>query len=677
MKNAHDTVIRFGFGSALMILIGIGVITYRVERKQVQTEAMVTHAHEVLEDLDSILASVAEIESTARGFVMSGDVRYLEPYQDYTASIAQKLQSLKSEIADNPAQQQRAQNLGLIINQKIELHNRKIELRRTAGIEAAMKFFLTGRDQLSMNNIQALISEMKLAEKQILLERQSAADRESKWSILSVLIGAILSSAILLSVYYHLSREIRRRRRSEARLVHQNRLYSVLYHANEATVRIRNREELFREVCRIAVEYGFFRMAWVGLMESNSSSLIPVAHYGIEEGYLEKIRISAADTPEGRGPSGIAMREGTHAICDDIAGSAQMHPWREEALSRGFLSSAAFPIKMHDKVIGAVSFYASERHYFDEGIVALLDEVASDLSFALEALDREEQRKQAEAEVRKLNEELERRVSERTAQLAIVNKQLEEQNQEVERANRMKSQFLARMSHELRTPLNAIIGFSDLLAEESGGPLNEKQRRFVGHIRAGARHLLQLINDVLDVSKIEAGRLELNLVRFAAAEATLEVLSIIKPLAVSKKIQVDSAIADDVIVCADRTRFKQILYNLLSNAVKFTPEEGRVWIEAGRDADIVRITVGDTGMGIPIDEQTAIFEEFHQVGGAKKDIGEGTGLGLAITKRLVEAHGGRIWVQSEVNRGSRFIFTLPHAPDYEMPRFAGPGEAGG
>jgi signal transduction histidine kinase len=215
------------------------------------------------------------------------------------------------------------------------------------------------------------------------------------------------------------------------------------------------------------------------------------------------------------------------------------------------------------------------------------------------------------------------------------------------------------MSHELRTPLNAIVGFSDLLAEESASPLQDKQRRFVGHIRAGARHLLQLINDVLDVSKIEAGRIQISPVEFKALEAAVEVLSIIRPLAVSKGTHIESIIEEDLRVYADRVRFKQILYNLLSNAVKFTPEGGRVWIEAVRAHDFARISVGDTGIGIPAEEQAAVFEEFYQAGGTTTEPGEGTGLGLSITKRLVELHGGKIWIQSEPAHGSTFSFTLP------------------
>jgi signal transduction histidine kinase len=270
-------------------------------------------------------------------------------------------------------------------------------------------------------------------------------------------------------------------------------------------------------------------------------------------------------------------------------------------------------------------------------------------------------RTKAEAEARVLNENLERRVEQRTAELAKVNRQLEERNREVERANRMKSEFLARMSHELRTPLNAIIGFSDLLTEESAGSLNDKQKRFVSHVSAGARHLLQLINDVLDVSKIEAGKIELNMVDFAAANAATEVLSVIEPLAESKEIQIDSRIADELKIHADRIRFKQILYNLLTNAVKFTREKGRVSIAAEREEDFVRISISDTGIGIPPEEQRAIFEEFHQAGGTTKSTSQGTGLGLTITKRLVDLHGGEIWVESEPEKGSKFSFTIPGA----------------
>ena len=242
--------------------------------------------------------------------------------------------------------------------------------------------------------------------------------------------------------------------------------------------------------------------------------------------------------------------------------------------------------------------------------------------------------------------------------IRVLNQSLERRNQEVERANRLKSEFLASMSHELRTPLNTILGFSELLSEQNAGPLNEKQKRFLTHIQHDASHLLALINDVLDLSKIEAGRLELRLEEFPMAVAAAEVLTSIRPLAATKGISLDSDLDTQLMLQADRLRFKEILYNLLSNAIKFTPSGGRVWIESTVADGWVSIEVGDTGIGIEPEDQQEIFESFRQVSATTKGVREGTGLGLAITKRLVEHHDGRIWVESEPGKGSRFFFTL-------------------
>jgi PAS domain S-box-containing protein len=258
------------------------------------------------------------------------------------------------------------------------------------------------------------------------------------------------------------------------------------------------------------------------------------------------------------------------------------------------------------------------------------------------------QRKRDEAEKRRF-----------TDSLAASNQELELRNREVERATKLKSKFLASMSHELRTPLNAIVGFSDLLAEETAGQLNDKQKRFVNHIKQGSAHLLQLINDILDLSKIEAGQLELRCEDFQVKDALPEVLSTIRPLAMAKNIQVQHKVETDPSVYADRVRFKQVLYNLLSNAVKFTPKDGRIDIDCSEKGGHVYISVTDTGIGIRAEHHAAVFEEFRQVEGNTDTANEGTGLGLAITKRLVEQQGGKISLESEPGKGSRFTFTLP------------------
>jgi signal transduction histidine kinase len=238
--------------------------------------------------------------------------------------------------------------------------------------------------------------------------------------------------------------------------------------------------------------------------------------------------------------------------------------------------------------------------------------------------------------------------------------ELEARKEEAERLNRLKSEFLASISHELRTPLHTIIGFSELLVEESEGPLNEEQRRFLEHIHRDSEHLLALINDVLDFSQIEAGGLSLHPEVLPLGEAISEAVNAIRPSAEAKGISMLADADGNIRVAADQLRLRQVLYNLLSNAVKFTPASGTISVSVApvRNEQAVRITVSDTGIGIADEERDRIFDKFYQVGVTTGGMREGTGLGLAICKQLIEMHGGSIWVESEPGRGSRFHFTL-------------------
>ena len=234
--------------------------------------------------------------------------------------------------------------------------------------------------------------------------------------------------------------------------------------------------------------------------------------------------------------------------------------------------------------------------------------------------------------------------------------ELEARQKEAERLNQLKNEFLASVSHELRTPLHTIIGFADLLSEEFEGPLNPTQREFVSHIRRDSDHLLGLINDVLDLSRIEAGRLELHVESLSIHNAISEAVSAIKSHAEAKAVHVHGGDAEELHVVADPIRLRQILYNLLNNAVKFTSAGGDVSVHAERDGGVVRVTVADTGVGISPDEQQKIFDRFYQVSNKSG----GAGLGLAICKQLIELQGGSISVESELGRGSRFHFNLPN-----------------
>jgi len=248
---------------------------------------------------------------------------------------------------------------------------------------------------------------------------------------------------------------------------------------------------------------------------------------------------------------------------------------------------------------------------------------------------------------------LERKVEERTRELATMRDQLAA-------ASRHKSEFLANMSHELRTPLNAIIGFSGVLLQRLFGDLNEKQDEYVKDILASGEHQLALINDILDLSKVEAGRLELERSTFSIPEMIEGAVALVRERASGHGVALSCALDAQVgSIDADERKVKQVLVNLLSNAVKFTPSGGRVAVSATRKDSEIVIAVSDTGPGISVDDQARIFQEFEQTGAARGH--EGTGLGLALAKRLVELHGGRIWVESSVGAGSTFAFTLPLA----------------
>ncbi len=782
MKTLGERTVRIGFIFALLMLIAVGFLSYRSTRQVIAAWDDVADSHEVIENLDELLLQISEAESAARGYLMAGEEFYLGPYDDAVKQVNKALKNLQRLIlSDDPAVMPQLADLKAPIAEKLERQKREIQLRKAGDPNSATKLFLSGTGHELMDRIRNRVTDMRERERRLLSARRAQAKYDAQESTATLVFGSALSAVILLLVFLHLNQEIKRRRESELRLTRLNRLYAVLSETNQAIVHYRDRNALFREVCRIAVEYGLLRMAWIGEVSEETGQVTPVAHWGVERGYLSKMKITVADDPSGQGPTGQAFKGGGHFICNDIANSTLFLPWREEALERNYRSSAAFPIRLGDRVVGAYSVYASEVNHFDEEIVELLDEVSSDLSFALENMEQDEQRKRAEAmlrrqaqilaqvhdsvvttdlggtvtswnigaerlfgytaeeavgkhisfvypkgsdrileedviapvfehgghdvevemhkksgekfyahlslsvlrddagavvgligysiditerriaeqEIRNLNEELERRIAQRTEQLAEANRQLEQRAEELARASRMKSDFLAGMSHELRTPLNAITGFSDLLAEQAAGPLTGKQQRFVGHIQRGAAHLLELINEVLDLAKIEAGRVDLNCAVFPAASALNEVLSSVYPLANAKSIKIENRIDDSLAVYADRVRFKQILYNLLSNAVKFTMENGSIWLESQTEAGAVHISVCDTGIGIAPEDREVIFEEFHQVNAPVDGNREGTGLGLAITSRLVKRHGGEIRVESQVGKGSRFTFTLP------------------
>jgi GAF domain-containing protein len=299
---------------------------------------------------------------------------------------------------------------------------------------------------------------------------------------------------------------------------------------------------------------------------------------------------------------------------------------RGSLVRAGYRALLAVPLVREDLLIGGLTVIRKATGEFGADIVELLKTFATQSALAI--------------------------------QNARLFREIEQKSRELEAASRHKSEFLANMSHELRTPLNAVIGFSEVLTERMFGELNEKQDEYLKDIHASGQHLLSLINDILDLSKIEAGKMELELSEFDLPMTIDNALMLVRERATRRNITLNTAVDEGVgQVHADERKIRQVLLNLLSNAIKFTPE-GRIHVEARFVNDSIEVSVTDTGVGIAPEDQEAVFEEFRQVGTADKKV-EGTGLGLALSRKFIELHGGKIWVKSQVGQGSTFTFTVP------------------
>jgi two-component system, NtrC family, sensor kinase len=300
---------------------------------------------------------------------------------------------------------------------------------------------------------------------------------------------------------------------------------------------------------------------------------------------------------------------------------------REMLIRLGYRSLLAVPLLRENRLLGGLVVNRSVIGEFPRDVIELLRTFATQSALAM--------------------------------QNARLFREIEEKGRQLEAASRHKSEFLANMSHELRTPLNAIIGFSEVLSEQLFGEVNEKQAEYLGDILESGRHLLSLINDILDLSKIEAGRIELEPTTFDLPTAIENTLVLVRERAQRREIKMSRTIESGIaLVRADERKVKQVLLNLLSNALKFTPEGGRIDLHAKVQDGFAQISVADTGVGIAPEDQQTVFEEFRQVGSSARKT-EGTGLGLAISRKLIELHSGRLWLESQIGSGSTFTFTLP------------------
>ncbi len=448
--------------------------------------------------------------------------------------------------------------------------------------------------------------------------------------------------------------DITQRKAAEEGLCRINRELKTVNACSRMLMRASDEEAMLEGLCGIVCGEAGYLMSWVAYAENDEGkTLRPAAWAGYEAGYLLNACPTWADVPRGCCGSGLCVRTGKSVVTWDFDTDPKAAPWREEALKRGYRSSIAVPLKDEEgRVFAAFAAYSAKLDSFSDRETRFLETMCSDVAFAIMGLRARIGRQHAEEELRRYKDQLEETVQERTAQLLLA-------RDAAETANKAKSVFLANMSHEVRTPLNAILGFSSLMCREP--ELSRSQREALRIINNSGEHLLSLIDDVLEMAKIEAGRMQLEIEPFDLGGMVRGVADMMRLRAEEKGLTLvlDQSSAFPRYIKGDEARLRQVLVNLAGNAVKFT-EQGGVTIRLGAKNNAcvhLLMEVEDTGPGIPPELRERLFLPFVQL--VKSDQQKGTGLGLAITRQFVEMMGGTVGVESTVGKGSVFRVDLP------------------
>jgi CheY-like chemotaxis protein/CHASE3 domain sensor protein len=692
-----------GFVIAILAVIVIAYVTNQALESRETTARNVTHTMQVIERAQQLLMTVANAETGQRGFLLTNDDRYLEPYTQAQAAVQGQLRDLSDLTSDNPEQRARMQELDQLIKRKMDEATQTVALARAGETRRALEVVRTDAGRAAMERIRVIIGDVEGAERQTLASRQQAWESATSLSNVVTWGGSILLLGLILTSAVMTAREYRARETQTWLRTGQFRLAQ----------RIQGEQRLDRlgsHVLSFLAEYLDAKVGALYIAEG-PMTLRRFAGYAVPPGHAEEV------VHQGEGLLGQAATENRIIHVKEVPdGFLEINSTIGRARARELIVAPA----ASDGVVHAVVELGFFRP-IEPADRELLERVSEALGVAvrgsrdrtrLEDLLAETQRQAEELqtqqeELRVSNEELEvqtkalkesqARLEAQQAELEQTNAQLGEQAQvlehqkdalahaqavlaekaaELERSNQYKSEFLANMSHELRTPLNSTLILAKLLADNKPGTLTEEQVKYAQTITSAGKELLALINDILDLSKIEAGKMEVTPETVQVAATIEAAAQVFRPLAKEKGLTLTTTVESGAPaqLTTDTQRVGQILRNLLSNALKFT-ERGEISLRvSAASGGGVAFTVRDTGIGIPEHQQAVIFEAFRQADGSTHRRYGGTGLGLSISRDLARMLGGDITVESTPGQGSAFTLTLPPAYTGQNER-ARPGSA--
>jgi len=679
-----------GLGLVLtFFLVTGGLAWFNVQVLKANNQQII-HTHEVIIAVDELLSTAQDAETGQRGYLLTGNAQYLQPYEAATRAVARRLEELGALTRDNPVQQAHLQQVRRHVDAKMEELEATIRARRAEGVQAALSRMATDRGKEEMDAIRAGMAQMRQEEQRLRQQRIEEMEVAYTTAMVSGVLSGILGAVLTLVIFTLIRRTAQARER-------QAWLHEGQVGLAEAMMGDQSLEQLGESILAYLARYADVRAAALfkgeegvyrrlATLGTPADADIPL-RFGHREGLLGQVAaegtvLTLSDIPEGYLTIGSALGRDKprHLVIAPARADGDVNA----VLELGFLQPA------------------------DERLTTLLEEVGPAIGSALrsaryrarlqnmlEETQRQSEELQVQSEeLRVSNEELEEqgralkesqvRLEQQQVELEQNNSQLEEQAQtleaqrddlergaaalglkarELEQASQYKSDFLANMSHELRTPLNSLLILSKLLADNPDGGLSEEQVNYARTIQSSGNDLLTLINDILDLSKIEAGHIQARPEPLSLQRLADDVRQMFQPVADEGGLAFDIVLeAGDERLETDRQRLAQILKNLLSNAFKFT-EKGRVALTVSSVGNEVAFAVSDTGIGIAPDQQKGVFEAFQQADGTISRRYGGTGLGLSISRELARLLGGRISLTSRPGEGSVFTLVLPRLYD--------------